>query len=137
MTLWPVSEIAGDNPEPTREELLKALGLFRDHRLAEMLVILFGMAAETHPDMIKAALGQVFDLSCIEETTKRSVLIATKAQELAQECYQKAQEAEQEIGRLRGELDGYRVVLNKLAGRLKKAGEYVTHLEQRLKKDRS
>lgn len=55
----------------TPEDIARALGRVRDGRFAELLVIVLALAAETHPEELRKALGSVFDTRPIEETTKR------------------------------------------------------------------
>ncbi len=62
------------------EILRSALAHYRDRQFADMLVIVIGLAAETHPEEMRKALARVFDLSAVEETTRRMMALVSQMQ---------------------------------------------------------
>lgn len=61
-------------------DMVKTLSRYRDRQFADLLVLLIGIAADTHPQELRNALGQVFDLSAVEETTRRMMCVISKLQ---------------------------------------------------------
>jgi hypothetical protein len=69
--------------EYSRDEMLRALAKFRDRQFAAMLTVWIGVAAETHPEELRAAIGQVFSLAAVEESTRRIMAVLADAQAAA------------------------------------------------------
>lgn len=44
----------------------RAIARARDYQMANWLTLTVGLAAEQHPDVLREALGKVFDLSAVE-----------------------------------------------------------------------
>ncbi len=65
------------------DELYRAVANCRDRQIAEFLTLAVGLAAERYPNEIRKALSQVFDLSAVEESAKRAMIVLTKVQEEA------------------------------------------------------
>jgi len=51
--------------------LIEAVACRRDTQFADLVVQVIGLAAETHPDILRNALGRVFALKQIEEDCRR------------------------------------------------------------------
>jgi hypothetical protein len=48
-------------------------------RLVDSLVVTIGLAAEIHPAEMRAALAKIFDVTAVDDRTKRAVLVASHA----------------------------------------------------------
>jgi hypothetical protein len=55
----------------TPEQIMLAVQHGRDQQFAALVTMAVGLAARTHPEMIRDALAEVFDLGAYEETAKR------------------------------------------------------------------
>jgi hypothetical protein len=66
-----------------REMGTRALARVRDEQFADMLLLAFGVAAETHPEVLRALMAKVFDLSGVEQDTRQ--MLATVG-EVRQQC---------------------------------------------------
>jgi hypothetical protein len=53
------------------EALANALRNARDEEIARLFVLVFGLAAERHPELLRTALSHVLDLKVAEEATKK------------------------------------------------------------------
>lgn len=84
--------------DTVKDKGLIALARFRDEWFADLIAVVVGIAVERHPEAMKAALSTVFDLSSVEESERRMMLVLSDAQA-------QAQQARQEISDLRAELD--------------------------------
>jgi hypothetical protein len=58
----------------------QAIARSRDVLFADMIALAIGLAAETHPDLLRNALARVFDLSAVEDTSKRILAVVTDCQ---------------------------------------------------------
>lgn len=68
-------------PLPTEAELRDVTRQCRDRMLAHLLLTSIQVCAETHPELLREAIGKVFDLTSVEDQGKRltSVLSAIQA----------------------------------------------------------
>jgi hypothetical protein len=94
--------------EPTRDELLTALSRTRDERFAVMLTLAIGIAAETHPDELRKAMAQVFDLTAYEaeavklsQTFSNLLILSDQAHNRLRETEERVKKAEAALDRLR------------------------------------
>lgn len=82
------------------EELLRAAAQGRDRRLAEMFTLVFGIACETHSEIIRDALSKLLpDLRVTNEAASRAVAIATSAQQQAHNIGSEATALFEAVGR--------------------------------------
>lgn len=67
--------------EVSNDDVLRACANVRDQQFAQFLVFAIGIAAEKHPDELRAALGAVFSTQAIEAATSRAMseLLAVSA----------------------------------------------------------
>ncbi len=65
----------------TRQQILTALEGSCTTQLAALLTLVMGLAAEKYPEEIRAAVGQVFDLTAVEATTRQMMAKLQAAQE--------------------------------------------------------
>jgi hypothetical protein len=61
------------------------LAHYRDEQFAAFLAIAIGLAARTHPEELRTAFAQVFDLAAYEDMAKRAMLVVSHAQMQATE----------------------------------------------------
>lgn len=61
-------------------EMKRALANFRDRQFADLVTLVIGLAARTHPEELRAAIASVFDLKAVEETTQRMMITLSNAQ---------------------------------------------------------
>jgi septal ring factor EnvC (AmiA/AmiB activator) len=54
----------------TQDQSRDALAGWRDKAFADWLVVSIGLAAQTQPEALRAALASVFDLKAVEERSK-------------------------------------------------------------------
>ena len=103
----------------TRNDALDALRLYRDRNLAQTVLVLVHLVAESHPDELRAALSSVFDLSAVDSAAKRAVLIATEAQQQAKDITDRSRwlldDVTKDIDRVRAEVEGLEFRLSKAA----------------------
>lgn len=103
------------DPQQHKHDALKtALAQVRDRQLAVLIVIAVQLAVENHPEEVKAALGKVFDLGCVEDTTRRVMATANGAMDDAYAASCRARELGREVEGLRGEIDGLRAQVEEL-----------------------
>lgn len=99
----PAADVSGYS----EAELTAALAHWRDTRFAFLVTVVLSLAAETHPEELRAALGKVFDLTYWEEAAAHA---HAKAGEMMAAC-EKAQAA----------LDGLRDRYRELAKAIRQA----------------
>ena len=105
----------GFHREPMGEaEIRRSLSHFRDQSFADFFALALGLACESHPDVIRSALAKVFDLSVVEDTCKRIMLVASQAQAQAHQAVVLAQEVIHEIDQLEKRIDGLRLEVESL-----------------------
>jgi hypothetical protein len=96
--------------EASRDELLRAAAQLRDRQLAGMVAVVIGLAAETHPEELRAALGKVFDLRAVEESTRRIMAVLADAQAAAHAAASETRHLldaiSQDVDRLEQRIDG-------------------------------
>ena len=76
----------------------QALTSWRNKELASLITVMVGLAAHQHPDAIKAALGQVFDLSAVETSSQQLML-------RLDDIYKEAQDLRALVHMLREQID--------------------------------
>lgn len=91
---------------PDETELLDAIKNYRDREFASIITVMVGIAAETHPEALRAALGKVFDLGALESEAKR----------LAGVLQQRRDEAHQVLELLRAVYRGLDLIEERLDG---------------------
>lgn len=101
----------------SKEKIEKALSRYRDFRFAELLTIAVALAAEQYPDELRKALAVVFDLSAVEESTKRIMEVLSRAQEAALKCQYDTQSlldaVERDFERLEKRMDAFQFEMEK------------------------
>ncbi len=85
-----------------------ALSQWRDGYFAHLITVSLGLAAETHPEEIRAALSSVFNLSDIKSVGERAMVVVSDAQMIAHQARDEIMRMHLEIESLRCELDGLR-----------------------------
>lgn len=103
----------------TREQTIDRLRATRELRHAEDFLVDFSLASEAHPEILRAALAAVFDLSAVDSAAKRAVLIATEAQQQAKDITDQARwmldDVAKEATRIRAEVEGLEYRLQRAA----------------------
>ena len=61
-----------DQWQPSDEDLQRTIARKRDEQFADWIALAIGLAAKTHPDILRAAFKDVFDLEAMRETYKRA-----------------------------------------------------------------
>lgn len=97
--------------QSSRTELKQAVSNARDRRFADIIALAVGLAAETHPQEIRKALGSVFSLEAVEETTGRMMLTLAECQRIATEARELCQAVVLDIERLEKRLDAVNYAL--------------------------
>lgn len=65
---------------PSKEQVLRAVAHARDEEFARLFLLQIGVAAETHPDILRKALAHVFDLSAVQNCCERQMLVLSQIQ---------------------------------------------------------
>jgi hypothetical protein len=81
-----------------REELLLRAKSATAAQFAELVTLVVGLAAETHPEELRRALQNVFDLSCVEQSLERIM-------QRLQGAHQEALETADKVRQLRRDLE--------------------------------
>ena len=93
------------------DDAVKILQHARDEQFAELLTLAIGLAARTHPEIIRNALASVFDTTAIEADTERMLKQAAHARDLLAGLRDEAEELRRQIFELRKEIDAVRYVM--------------------------
>ncbi len=104
-----------------KEELVRATMNARDRQLAEMVVLAIGLAAERHPELIRDALSKVFDLTAVEEHTKRMMALTITANESARESRYLLEQVHKEVDEIERRLDQTQYAIKELHKSLTRA----------------
>ncbi len=86
--------------DATPEELKAALANWRDKEFATLIVVAVQLAVERHPEELRKALAKVFDLSGLEDYSKRIMAVATSAQQYAMQANELCQQVSKEVEEL-------------------------------------
>jgi hypothetical protein len=97
----------------TREQLIEELVYTRNVRFGELVAIVLGLAAETHPETIKKTLEGVFDLECVREESRRMMDELYK-------IHQGVLEARDELRQLKREIERAEAQLSILQARIER-----------------
>ena len=97
--------MAQEHLETTAEEMEHALKRYRDFNFGVWLSVAVELAAREHPELLRQALARVFDLSAVEEMTKRLLSVASAAQAKAAEARAEAGRLHAEVAELRRQVD--------------------------------
>lgn len=123
--------------EMTYEQLLDAGRHWRGENFAALVAGILALAAEEAPDILRTALGKVFDTAGIEDTTKRLMLLVNQARDDATEAHRKAHEGAAECRRLleqvHSEIDGLRVRVQKAQAFMDNLAKRVANAEKHMK----
>ena len=103
-----------DKQRDSQEEIRAALTNYRNEQFSTWLTIVLGLAAETHPEELKAALAHVFDLSGVEDYCKRIMLTATRASEMSQQARELAQAINTDLDKIEARIDAMHYALGKV-----------------------
>lgn len=106
--------------EYSRDEMVAALAGFRDARFAELFTIMFGLAAERHPEEIKRAVGQVFDLHGVEEAHRRIMAALQETLERETEIADRQRQVLKKLDRLDERIDRMNLWIDHAAQRARK-----------------
>ncbi len=87
-----------------REAEVISLAYWRDGQRASLMAIDIGLAVEMHPEEVRRALAQVFDISAIEESHRRLALVLAQTQAQLAEVRDSLREAREETEELRKRL---------------------------------
>lgn len=102
---------------PGRDELLRACANVRDLQFAGFLTFAIGVAAEKHPEELRAAIGKVFSFAAIEEATNRAALVLADVQRTANETRRLVSDLRREAGDLERYIGALRVDVYELEQR--------------------
>lgn len=67
-----------------RDEIILALHKYRSVEFAKLAAVALMLAAETHGPEMREAFSKLFDLSALDDMTRRAILTATEAQAKAE-----------------------------------------------------
>lgn len=99
----------------TMPDAATALGRFRDGYFAEMLTVWVGLAVETHPEELRKALAQVFDLRAVRGECHRAAAQAEEARRQVIALRAELHQLHRDKEHLETQLDGLRVRIEELA----------------------
>lgn len=88
---------------------------YTSRQLATLLTLTIGLAAQTHPEELRAALAKVFDLKCIDEMTKRTMATASAAQRTALEAVHLLEQVNADLEAVEKRIDGLNYELERNA----------------------
>lgn len=91
--------------------LLRSLENYRNTSFANLITVIISIACSTHPEEIKKALEQVFDLSSVEFTARQTMAILQEVQKQATVTRQLLESIQKDIDDLELQLDGARFEL--------------------------
>jgi hypothetical protein len=97
----------------TDDQVLRACANVRDQQFAQFLVFAIGIAAEKHPDSLRAALAKVFDLGGIEDIGKRCMAVLAAVQATANETRKLMADLRREVDGLERRVGSIDVDLHK------------------------
>ncbi len=109
----------------SKDELLSAVGYARDRQMAELLTVVIGISAESHPEELRKALSQVFDLSAVEESARRAMLVLSEVQAQAYEVRELISAVQADVDALERRIGGVEHAEHSLTGQYR-------HLKSRL-----
>lgn len=92
-------------PPDERPELLKALAWHRHELFSRLVCIAIGVAAETHKEELRRALGSVFSLQAVERETQRMLGLLTEIQNRAVEAKHLLEAVHKDIDRIEKRMD--------------------------------
>jgi hypothetical protein len=110
---------------PTEAELRDVTRQCRDRMMAHMVLTAIQVCVETHPELLREALGKVFDLSAVEDTGKRTMLVLANIQKDIADIRGHLQERGDEQQELDKCQDSLSLRLDSLAKRCKAAEQYL------------
>lgn len=90
------------------EEKRIALAHHRDRQMADALVVWIGLAAETHPEILREALSKVFDLAGIKASIQRVADSLRAVHKTANEIRVDAGRLKEDLDQLDRQIDGLR-----------------------------
>jgi cell division protein FtsB len=114
--------------EPTRDEVILSMAEHRNYAFAHWLALSIGMAAETHPEEMRKALGSVFDLGLVEDYARRSMAVVTEAQRHAQQVAAEVRELAAEVTK---DIEELEKSIDLLHSRIRKGARAVDELARR------
>ncbi len=118
-------------PPLNREEAEQALANGYLGAEADRLVVLIGVAARRHPDVIAKALASVFDVKGLEDIVRRTTASVFRAEQQAVEIRVLMQEIDAELDRIGTRIEGLNEWLDRAAARAK---AFDRHNRQEMKK---
>ena len=94
-----------NQPDTKQPELLQAVRDARDVRLADLLTLVMGIAAEQNPIEFRMAIGKVFSLTALEESVARLHMSIARAQGDLRDLHVRIKVAEEMVEKLTKEAD--------------------------------
>ena len=94
-----------NQPDAKPSELLQAVRDARDVRLADLLTLVMGIAAEQNPIELRMAIGKVFSLTALEESVARLHMSIARAQGDLRDLHVRIKVAEEMVEKLTKEAD--------------------------------
>jgi hypothetical protein len=98
----------------TREEILEAAKAMQGRTIASTLLLAIALAAEEHPEELRAALSTVFDLGDVQTAMEVARNHAKGALELAYEAQALGLEITKQLERIEWQIDGLYATLREL-----------------------
>lgn len=95
------------------EVMKRVVASCRDRQFAELVVMILGLAAETHGDLVRAALARVFDLSEVEKKANEMMARIQTMGQQSQHITDGIRRAEMKLEKLQTMLDAVDVNLEK------------------------
>ena len=117
--------------DATAQDMEAQLAYWRDSKFAALILVAVSLACRSHPEEMRTALAQVFDLNEANDMAKRAITIATEAQEQAFQSVRELEILKAEVYRTLDEMERSTDGLNR---RLDRAAKKVTEVEKRLPK---
>lgn len=102
-------------------EIVREAALARDHLFANLVTLVLGLAAETHPEQIQKALAKVYNFEAVEETTRRMMAVVTSCQQHASEARILLEEVNRQFDAMEFRVDQLNERIGKMENRINKA----------------
>lgn len=89
-----------DQSDAKPPELLQAIRDARDVRMADLLTLVIGIAAEQNPAELRMAIGKVFSLGALDESLARLHMSIARAQGDLRDLHVRIKVAEEAVEKL-------------------------------------
>lgn len=105
---------------------------FRDQWWADLIVVAIALACEKYPHEMRAALGQVFDISGFEECAKRMKVVLDDAQARTQQLRELMIAQNEDLAAIEKRLDALHYAAEHAEQRMARLEQRIAQVERRL-----